>query len=220
MHARSFAHAATAGALLFAIANGTPTLAQPLPPYPDERPQWKENTAPDSAARDAWLAECRRRSGATDNGLGGAVIGGVVGGVIGNRVAGHGHRTVGTVAGAAVGAVAGAAIDKAEDQSRVRDYCQSYLDDYYAHAAAAPGYGAGYGYLGYGYPGYGYAAAYPVYAVQPVMMAPPRAHCRQVVTYEYVDVPVRRRHIYRAVPDKRIRLIPDKRVPDKRVPAK
>lgn len=191
---------------------------------PDTRPEWRGPPPPhmmgapmgygqvDPRAREDWLVECRRRLSANDRGLGGAAIGGVVGGVLGNRIAGPGDRAVGTIAGAAVGAVAGAAIDKAEDRGRIRDECERILAD---HEARAPGYGYG---AGYGYPAPGYPAAYgyPAYGVPmmmvPVMMMPQgRENCREVVTYQYERVPVRRRHIHRA-PDKRVRIVPDKRV--------
>lgn len=188
----------------------------------DTRPEWHEShqppraapemahraMGPDQAAREEWLAECRRRTG--DNGVGGALIGGVVGGVLGNRIAGRNDRTVGTIAGAAVGAIAGAAIDRAEDSRRVRDECEAYLD---AHMQRAPGYGA-YG-QAYGHPGYGPAYGY----AQPMMMVPvmimpaaPQQPCVEtVVTEEYVVAPQRRRHIPRRPAPRRV--VPDKRVP-------
>lgn len=215
-----------AGALI-AIMIASPAQAHgdthPGATVPDQRPVWKEGMPPmppmvapmhtpvqaqgiDPRAREEWLNECRSRYSSSDRGLGGALIGGVVGGLLGNRIGGKHNRTVGTVAGAAVGAVAGTVIDKAEDRGKARDYCESYLDDYYARAAQ-PGYGH-----------HGYAQAYYGYAV-PMMMVPApvqsHPHCKEVVTYEYVTVPARRRHIPRAVPDKRIRLAPDKRIPTK-----
>lgn len=150
--------------------------------------------------RDSWLRECRRRLG--DNGVGGALIGGVVGGVAGNVIAGHGDKLVGTVAGAAVGALAGRALDKAEDAPRARDRCEAMLE-------------GGPGYAPYGSAGYGYG--------MPVMMVPvPQGapgigpgQCKKTVTTttEYVDAPRRSRYIpRRAAPEKRVRLVPDKRV--------
>jgi len=132
---------------------------------------------------------------------------------LGNRIAGRGNRTVGTVAGAAVGAIAGAAIDKGEDRARTRDHCEAYLDDYYAqydqgYAGGAPGRG------GYGYPAMAYGYAVPMMMV-PVIM-PTQQNCTETVTYEYVDVPVRRRHIHRAP----VRRAPVYRAPDKRLPMK
>ncbi len=166
--------------------------------------------------REAWLTECRRRL--SDNGVGGAVIGGLIGGVAGHEIAGHGDRVLGTVAGAAVGAVAGAAIDKAEDRGRNRDRCEAMLQGY---GPQQQGYG-------YGYPAYGYGYAVPMMMV-PVMMVQPQAapkrECKEVVTTEYVTtyvtVPGRVRYIkprpqYKrvpvTVPDKRVRMVPDKRV--------
>lgn len=156
--------------------------------------------APDGAwqggyDRDAWLKECRRRLG--DNGVGGAVIGGVVGGVAGNVIAGSGNRAVGTIAGAAAGAIAGAVIDKAEDRGRVRDRCEAMLDAPPAPAAYAP-YGAG-------------------YVMVPVMMmpvAPAPRHCTKTVVTEEVwePAPRRARVVRHRAPDKRVRLVPDKRI--------
>lgn len=234
MRLRPFLQYIAAGA---AVAVAVPALAHDghpagaavpgaAPAGPDTRPEWRGDAPPPGAPyaqapraadprvadwRDGWLADCRRRAGITDNGLGGAVIGGVVGGVLGNRIAGRGNRTVGTIAGAAVGAVAGAAIDKAEDNGRTKDQCEAWLDNYYASYAA--------GYPG-AYPGYGYAGGaygYPAFAYVPVQTgccqpARPKPDCVETVEYEYVDVPVRRaRHIRRA-PDKRVRVVPDKRI--------
>jgi glycine zipper 2TM protein len=186
-------------------------------PYPDPRLPHHAGAQYDPRARDAWLADCRQRVAARDDGVGGAVIGGVVGGVAGNRIAGRGNRTVGTVAGAAVGAVAGAAIDRAEDRGRARNECDAYLDDYYARYAAGyaqPGYG-GYAYPGYGYPGYAPTAGYPAGCCTsaPVMMVPAPAapQCTETVEYIYEDVPVRPR-ARRHVRDKRVKIVPDKRV--------
>ena len=184
----------------------------------------------DSAAREAWLADCRQRLSSRENGAGGAVIGGVVGGVAGNRIAGRGNRSVGTVAGAAVGAVAGAAIDRAEGARRHRDECEAWLDDYYARYAQGggyPGYESGYGYA---YPqGYSFPFAYPAGCCMapammavPMMMVPqvqPKPNCTEIVEYVYEEVPVRpaarKRYIPRPakiVPDKRVKILPDKRV--------
>lgn len=167
----------------------------------------EEEAGPPPQDRETWLQQCRRRLG--DNGVGGAVIGGVVGGVAGNVIAGHGDKVLGTVAGAAVGALAGRAIDKAEDAHRLHDRCEAMLDNYVPGAA---GYPAAYGY------GYGYGV--PVMLVPVTMMggAAPAARgpCKEtVVTEEIVtDVPRRSRLIpRRAVPDKRVRLVPDKRIP-------
>ena len=226
-HLIQFSAAASA---LAAIATVSPAVAHdgsgPHAAMPDNRPVWKEGMPPmppaaaqlqapgmDPRAREEWLGECRKRYSSNDRGLGGALIGGAIGGLLGNRIGGKHHRTVGTVAGAAVGAVAGTVIDKAEDAGKAHDYCESYLDDYYAQSAQ-PAYGA----PGYGYQTYGYAPAYYGYAVPVTMVQVPvqsRPHCKEAVTYEYVSVPVRRRHIPRPLPDKRIRLVPDKRVPSK-----
>lgn len=220
--------ACTAGAI--ALAGASPTFAHEadghmrppmphassLPPMPDMRPDWKDGPVHaqghDARARESWLAECRRNNSRQDRGLGGAAIGGVLGGILGNRIAGRGDRTVGTIAGAAAGAVAGAAIDRAEDRGRPRDWCESYLDDYYARYSQPQGHG----YPGHGQ-AYGYAYAVPMMMVPAYQHARPQQECREEVTYEYVDVPVRQRRIHRAparvVPDKRIRVAPSKRVP-------
>lgn len=162
-------------------------------------------------ARADWLAECRRHHG---NGklVGGAVLGGLVGGVVGNRVAGDGNRTAGTVVGAAVGAVAGGAIGSAADRNDARDYCAAYLEQYLAQQRPA-----GYG---YGQPvAYGYA---PMMVMVPVAYVPLAAPARQardcqetIVTEEWVSEPERphRRLIPpRPRPDKRVRVVTDKRV--------
>lgn len=199
-----------------------PPIAEPAP-YPAYGQPRQAGTQFDPRARDAWLADCRQRISARDNGVGGAVIGGVVGGVAGNRIAGRGNRTVGTVAGAAVGAVAGSAIDRAEDRGRARDECEAYLDDYYARYTAGyaqPGYD-GYAYSAPAYPGYAPSYGYPAgcCATAPVMMVPvqPAPQCTETVEYVYEDVPVRPR-TRRYIPDKRVKIIPDKRV--KIVPSK
>jgi len=165
-----------------------------------------EDDSPPPQDREEWLRQCRRRLG--DNGVGGAVIGGVVGGVAGNVIAGQGSRVLGTVAGAAVGAVAGAAIDKAEDAHRTHDRCEAMLE--------VPGYGA----PGYGQAAYGYGYGVPMMLVPVTMTAAPprqgaRGACKEtVVTEEYVTTEPRRTRLIprRAVPDKRVRLVPDKRV--------
>jgi hypothetical protein len=211
--------------------------SRPTPPAPvsdDDRYEQNARAVRYAApGRDAWLADCRSRVAARDNGVGGAVIGGVVGGVAGNRIAGRGNRTIGTVGGAAIGAVAGAAIDRAEDRGAARDECEAYLDDYYARYAAGgfgpqPGYaGSSQAYVQPGYaqpvyaPGYAPAYGYPVAngccGGAPVMMVPAQPQCTETVEYIYEDVPVRQRSYRPArhtkiVPDKRVRLVPDKRI--------
>jgi Glycine zipper 2TM domain len=203
------------------VFDAAPVPPSPMPPMGravDPRPQWRgQDQAPayDRRAygadyarqRDQWLAECRSRH--ADNGVGGALIGGVVGGLAGNRIAGRHDRTLGTVAGAAVGAIAGAVIDKSEDRGRIRDECEAWLDQYSQSAQ-------GYGQQGYGYPAYGYSYGVAMMMV-PVMQQ--RRPCREtIVTEEWVTVPARhryipqRRHIYY---DKRVRMVPDKRIPMK-----
>ena len=150
----------------------------------------------------------------------GALIGAAAGGVIGNVVARRGDRLGGTLLGAGVGAVAGMAIDRAAGgDGRVRDYCEAWFERH-SH--------------GYGRPGYGYAPqmAYgyqPMMVMVPVAMpmmpvAPPPAkrECREIVTYETVidyvptarrHIPLRARPVYKRIPDKRVRIVPDKRIP-------
>jgi uncharacterized protein YcfJ len=208
------------------------TQSAPMPVRSDDRPRYDGPTQPLAMpGRDAWLVDCRSRTEARDNGVGGAVIGGVVGGVAGNRIAGRHNRVVGTLGGAAVGAVTGAAIDRAEDRGRARDECEAYLDDYYARYAeqyAQPGvsgYRAGYAQPGYmaGYaPGYAYGGNNGCCASAPVMMVPVQTQpeCTETIEYIYEDVPVRQ-HSYRPVKrqkivtDKRVRIINDKRVSSK-----
>jgi hypothetical protein len=101
-----------------------------------------------------------------------------------------------------VGAVAGAAIDKGEDKARARDRCEAMLEG-----------GPGYVYGGMIPPGY-------QVVMVPVMMVPvaqqARPECKETVetTTEYVDAPpVRRsRSIPPRAPDKRVKIVPDKRV--------
>ncbi|WP_374530055.1 glycine zipper 2TM domain-containing protein [Novosphingobium sp.] len=156
-------------------------------------------------AREDWLAECRRTHKGSKGTVTGAVVGGVVGGVIGNRVAGEGDRTVGTIAGAAVGAVAGGAIGSRADSNRARDWCETYLDRY---TAQAPGYGP------QGYAAYGYTYQ-PVMVMVPVMVAaapaPKRKCVETTVVEEWVEVTPARPH-KRHIPDKRVKIVPDKRV--------
>lgn len=217
MRLRHFVRAcAVSTTLIFAVAAIGPAMAQgsaapgAAPIGPDMRPAWQENRpytpqATDPRAREEWLAECRRRISARDDGVGGAVIGGLVGGVAGNRIAGRGNRTVGTIAGAAAGAVVGTAIDKAEDRGRVRDECETYLDDYYAYYGSG-GYDRGYPGYGYGYPAYG--SGYGPIAAPAYRPAEPE--CTETVEYVYEDVPLRPRA--RRIPDKRMKVVPDKRV--------
>ena len=178
--------------------------------------------------RDMWLAECRHRMGS--NGVTGAVIGGVLGGVAGHEIAGRNDRLLGTVAGGVIGAVAGRAIEKAGDRGRANDRCEAMLQGY---GQQSYGYqGGGYGNQGYGNQGYGYAQAYAVPMMMvPVMMVPamaqpaPSRDCKEVVTTEYVTTyeTVRRRVMVRRpvthykrvpvyVPEKRVRIVPDKRI--------
>ncbi|MFC3175102.1 glycine zipper 2TM domain-containing protein [Novosphingobium bradum] len=164
-------------------------------------------SAPAPRDRGEWLRECRHRLG--DNGLGGAVIGGVVGGVAGHALAGHRDKFLGTVAGAAVGALAGAAIDRAEDAPRVRDRCEAMLDGWGQGAGTYP---AGYGY------GYGYGVPVMLVPVTMVAAGGPavRGPCKEtVVTEEIITTVPRHSRLIprRAAPDKRVRLVPDKRVP-------
>lgn len=224
MTSRRFASACALGALLigspaFAAGQAPELSYEPVPPgadysvpfpapMPNETAQAGPPVAEHDLARTEWLERCRAHY--RDNGLGGALIGGAIGGIAGNRIAGRGDRTVGTIAGAAVGAVAGAAIDKAEDQSRVRDACEDYLDRYSAYYSAG-GPSAGYYHAGdyAGYSPYGFGGGY--------MMVPVRTNrgccCNEPeVIEEIVDVPVARRVIPRRPADKRIKLVPDKRI--------
>ena len=197
-----------------------------IPPAPDMRPAWQgypqggypqggynaeyaRRSADYERQREDWLQECRRRH--TSSGLGGAAVGGVIGGIAGSGIAGRGNRTAGAVIGAVTGAVAGAAIERGSSNRRVQDECEAWLAQY-----SQPAYGYGYGQpgYGYGYPAYGYAYAVPMMMVP---VAQQNRNCREVVTYEYVDVPIRRRVIHRrpapVVHDKRVRMVPDKRLP-------
>ena len=205
---------------------------QPARPLRQEPPRDGDDYRSDPRSampgREAWLADCRDRIAARDNGVGGAVIGGVVGGVAGNRIAGRNNRTVGTLGGAAIGAVAGSAIDRAEDRGRAADECEAYLDDYYARYAAGaygapgpkPGYAQAYAQPGYsmGYNGYAYSGSACCGGPVMVPVQQPAPECTETVEYIYEDVPAPRR-VYHPAPrrtkvvrDKRIKIIPDKRL--------
>lgn len=215
---RHLVRGSTAAIATTLAAIASPSLAHEPTYSPIPQPSWQANRHhPDSVMpaeeREDWLAECRRRLSRRDSGLGGAAIGGVIGGIAGNRIAGRGHRTVGTIAGAAVGAAAGMAVDKVEDNRQTRDECEAYLDDYYAYYQ-----GAHRGYAqhpNYGYPAHGYTMS----CCQPMMMVPimrmPRAEpeCTETVEYEYeyVDAPPRPTP-RKPAPDKRIKIVPDKRL--------
>lgn len=176
---------------------GTPALAQNYGGPGGPAMMSQQMTVPQQPYdRAGWLGECRRRLG--DNGVGGAVIGGVLGGAAGNVIAGRGNRAVGTVVGAVAGAVAGAAIDKGEDRAAARDRCEAMLD---------------------GFPGYASFGGYdapPGYMLVPVQTARQgKGECKEtVVTEEFVtDPPFRAvRRIPRRAPDKRVRMVADKRV--------
>jgi hypothetical protein len=191
------------------------SFGQAMPPQPAEaQERWE-------ADRAAWLDECRARMDERDDwsdgyrrkrssGLAGAAIGGVAGGLIGRGIAGSGDKALGTVAGAVAGAAAGAVIERAassghdrhERRSYSGDYCEQYFN-YYTQQ-------------GWGQHGYGYAA--PMMMV-PVMLMQGHGRgkdCKEtVVTEEWVTVrqPPRVRTI--RVPDKRVRIVPDKRLPMK-----
>lgn len=187
-----------------------PAPALPVRPLGYEQPAAPRAAYDDAAwqrAREDWLAECRRNHKGSKGKVTGAIVGGLVGGVIGNQVAGEGDRTLGTVAGAAVGAVTGSAIGNQADSNRARDFCEAYLDRYTAQAPA---------YAPTGYAPAGYAYAYqPVMVMMPVMVAAapaPRRECVETtVIEEWVEVAPgkpRKRH----VADKRVKLVPDKRL--------
>ncbi|WP_296675247.1 glycine zipper 2TM domain-containing protein [Novosphingobium sp.] len=201
-------------------AIAAPAQAQMVAPPPvgaGYAPQYDQAAWEDQRA--AWLDECRanHRGGRKGKTIGGALVGGVVGGLVGNAVAGRGDKTLGTIAGAAVGAAAGGALGSGadrRDERRSIDYCESYLE---RHTAS-----------GYGQPGYGYTYAYqPMTVMVPVMIAqaqpiaassqPRTRECTETqVIEEWVPVGPRKRYIPprpRPLPDKRIRLAPDKRIP-------
>lgn len=203
------------------VAFAAPALAHPdQAAMPDTRPEWKgeQGAAPHGGydraayeqARADWLAECRANRSSNGKTVGGVVLGGLVGGVIGNRVAGRGNRTVGTVVGAAAGAAAGGAIGSAADRRATRDYCEAYLDRYTSHAPQ-------------GFHGqqvsWGYAPVTMMVPVAMVQVATPvqqQRECKEtIVTEEWVTVPGKPHIRYippRRVPDKRVKIVPDKRV--------
>ena len=95
-------------------------------------------------------------------------------------------------------------------------YCESYLDDYYArYSTPQPAYGHHGSYHGaaYGYPAYagGCCNAQPMMLVPIVRMQAPKRECKEVVEYEYVDVPARPA-ARRVMPQKRVKAVPDKRI--------
>lgn len=210
--------ACAAGTIVLALAapaRAHDTQDAPLPPQPRHgmayahppHDQGGHLRDEHERARADWLAECRRRQQA-DRGRGGAAIGAVVGGIAGNRLAGRGNRTVGTIAGAAVGAVAGTAIDRAEDQGKARDWCETYLDTYQARYSQPQPWMS--------YPHHA-AGAVTMVPMMLVPLAPGTDHaqnCRETVTYEYVDVPVRTRRTPAPRPAARkpVRIVPDKRI--------
>lgn len=223
------------------LALATPALAQPsLPPpppgvadaqgrvydgpAPDNRPVWQGQQQPPmthgggrhyppdwEAQRANWLAQCRQNQSTGGKRVGGAVIGGLVGGVVGNRVAGKGNRVIGTVAGATVGAVAGGAIGDAADKRAARDWCEDYLE---RNITWGPGYGHGQNVVGHGYA--------PMTVMVPVTYVAVQTQTQQAreceettVTEEWVNVstPPRQRYVPpRPRPDKRVKIVPDKRV--------
>jgi Glycine zipper 2TM domain len=185
-------------------------------PAPDQQPMSQERQYPPGweQSKANWLAECRSRQG-NDNRVGGALLGGVLGGVVGNRVAGKGNRVVGTVAGAAVGAVAGGAIGDAADKRAARDYCEDYLERNITWSQGH-GYANGQQVVGYGYAPM--TTMVPVAYVQTAVAAPQQQDCiEEQVIEEWVPVasPPRQRYIAprpKPRPDKRVRIVPDKRV--------
>ncbi len=237
-HRRPATISAAVAALAACVALASPAAAHNLPtmsaspppmvngdPLPDTRPEWRSSHPlgqphyPNPAnaqgfdhaayerAREDWLAVCRhdqRRDG-VGGGAGGGLLGGLLGGFLGNRIAGRGDRVLGTVVGGVAGAAAGVAIDRRIHRDRGRDYCEAYLNAY--------------SYGGHGQQGYAIHA-------MPMMLVPAVVQAQQaeqqpctetVVTEEWVTEPTRpttiiRRIPPRSVPDKRIRLAPDKRI--------
>ncbi|WP_088310495.1 glycine zipper 2TM domain-containing protein [Novosphingobium sp. B 225] len=206
------APAMPAPSMVMSAAPAMPQMAAPAAQIaPAGAPGW--NHAGWEQAKADWLYECRRRypAGKKSTTLG-AVLGGVVGGVLGNRIAGRGDRTVGTVAGAVLGGVAGGAIGNSADRSRSRDYCESYLDDYLSRQQA---YGHGQPGMTYGYVQQQVTMMVPVMMMQQHAAVQPQRECKEtIVTEEWVPVRAKRRVIYKTVtvPDKRVRIVPDKRV--------
>jgi hypothetical protein len=127
-------------------------------------------------------------------------------GVAGNCNAGRGRRTV---ASAAIGAGAGLLIDKAEDRGRTRGECEAYLKDYEARYSQSP---AGYGNVRGGY-GRGGECYMPMMIVPVVQLQRSALECTETVEYVYEGVPVRPTR--RIVPQRRVRIVPVKRVPIK-----
>lgn len=203
---------------LFGLASLTlaaPALAQPsLPPPPGvtEAQGAGRQYPPDwEAQRENWLVQCRRNQSVGGKQVGGVVIGGLIGGVVGNRLAGKGNRVIGTVAGATVGAVAGGAIGDAADKRAARDWCEDYLEQ---NITWGPGFGQRQGIVGNGL--MPMTVMVPVaYVAVPGQTQQARDCQETTVTEEWVSVspPPRQRYIPpRPRPDKRVKIVPDKRV--------
>lgn len=82
------------------------------------------------------------------------------------------------------------------------DGCAAFLDDFYARRAPS-----------YGYPAQGYTFGGPTVMVPVMQSSQADPECTETVEYVYDDVPARRQlqRAPRRAPDKRIRLVPDKR---------
>ncbi|WBY16961.1 hypothetical protein PF049_01985 [Erythrobacteraceae bacterium WH01K] len=140
--------------------------------------------------RTGWLDACedelraRKERGAA----GGGLFGAIAGGIIGNRVA-DGERLGGTLLGAGLGGIAGAAIGSAIGSAvRGNPYlreCKAYLENWERGGYRQANYGQYYGHQAYGYgytymPGIAYVTTHQL--ERPVV--------REIVTEEWVDVPV------------------------------
>ncbi len=156
-----------------------------------------------------------------NDGLAGAAVGGVVGGIAGNVIGGRGNRLAGTLIGGGAGALAGQAIDKASrrgnglfgrrhhDDDRDygrhdgRDIDPGYSRDYDRHDEYRNSPHWGGGSWGGGSWGGGSWGSYDgggttvTTVVVHAAAAAPVMQTRTITSYEYVSVPVKRRHVVR-----------------------
>ena len=208
MHPSGQAHTAP-----HAVQHSAPSypVPQPLPPQAHHQMPhtgYPQHTAPQahggpplpsqmSFDRSGWLENCedelraRKERGA----VGGGLLGAIAGGIIGNRVA-DSERLGGTLLGAGLGGIAGAAIGSAIGSAvRGNPYlseCKAYLENWERGGYRQGGYGhAGYGQAGYyGHQGYAYGYTYMPALAYITTHQLERPVVREIVTEEWVDVPV------------------------------
>jgi Ni/Co efflux regulator RcnB len=149
------------------------------------------------------------RDGRSNDGLAGAAVGGIVGSIAGNVIAGRGNRLAGSLAGGGAGALAGMAIDKASrrrhglfgrrhhDDRRYNDGLDNERDYYRDNDyQRGPHWGGG-SYGGGSYGSYDTGGTTVTTVVVHAAAAAPVMQTRTITSYEYVSVPVKRRHVVR-----------------------